>query len=105
MTKTKKFKLLNNRITIVYQDKVTNEDNEWIFGKCEYVGPEMNVYVSTKDIEGKQMKDEDIEMTVRHELFHIILDALYFEELSKNETLVEWLANATYELHKQGLSI
>lgn len=105
MTKIKKYKLLNNRIKIVYKDEVLDENGEWIFGRCSNNGPEVILEISTLDREGNPMRAEDIEITVRHELFHMILDTLYFNELSGNETLVEWLANATYELNKQGLSI
>lgn len=105
MTKIKKYRLLNNRINIVYKDKVLNEDGDWIYGICKMNGSETVIQVSTLDKDGNPMLEEDIECTVRHELFHTILDSLYFSELSNNETLVEWLASATHELNKQGLKI
>lgn len=105
MNKIKRAKLLNNRFKIVYKDRVENEDGDWIFGQCSTVGAETTIYISTKDKDGNDLDEETIDTTVRHELFHFILDSLYFTELSGNETLVEWLANATHELHKQGLSI
>lgn len=105
MTKIKRCKLLNNRFKIVYKDSVIDEEGNWIFGRCVHCGSDATLEISTKDADGNQMDLETIEVTVRHELFHLILDSLYFTELSSNETLVEWLATATYELHKQGLSI
>lgn len=105
MKKSKTYKLLGNTVRIEFRDKVTNDEGEWIFGEVVNSGSKSVISISTKDRYGEAMSDEEIDVTVRHELFHFILDTLYFTELSQNETLVEWLANATSELNKQGLNI
>ena len=105
MTKIKKYRLLNNRIKIVYKDKVLNEDGDWIYGICKMNGSETVIQVSTLDKDGNPMPEEDIECTVRHELFHTILDSLYFSELSNRATLVEWLASATTQRSKKSIKI
>lgn len=97
--------LLASTLTIIYQDRVEDECGEWILGKTHFNANNGYIYVSTKDSEGKKLDKNTIDTTIRHELFHFILDVLYFREQSRDETLVEWLANATHELNKQGLTI
>lgn len=103
--RSKKYTLLSNKLCVVYQDQVVDEDDNWIFGKCTYMGDVATIYISTKDQHGEQLREDTIQSTLRHELFHFILDQLYFSDESKNETLVEWLATATLTLNKQGLNI
>lgn len=100
-----KYKLLTNIFTVEYVDKVEDEDGNWMYGKCSYRGDLAIVTISTKNDEGKPLSEDVIQCSLRHELFHVILDSLYFKDLSANETLVEWLANATLTLNKQGLNI
>ena len=103
--KNKTFKLLTRTVKIEYTDCVHDDNGDWIYGRIYWNCSKIIIYISTKDEDGKELSDDVIETTIRHELFHLILDVLYFRDLSENETLVEWLANATYELKKQGLPI
>lgn len=103
--KPKKYTLLTNIFYIVYKNEVLNNDGEWMYGECIGKGDHYEIQISTKNQEGEQLSEDIIQSTLRHELFHLILDTLYFTEESGNETLVEWLANATLTLNKQGLTI
>lgn len=103
--KTKKFTLLSTQVTIHYVDKVEDEDGNWIFGKTRFCKNDAEIFISVKDENGKKIDQRNIDITLRHELFHYILDTLYFREQSGNESLIEWLAQATYQLNKQGLNI
>lgn len=99
------YKLLTTTVTIEYVDQVLDEDGNWIYGRmCEDKGGAL-LQISLKDNDGDSISKEQIETTLRHELFHFILGTLYFNEENKNETLVEWLASATHILHNQGLNI
>jgi len=102
-----KAKLLNTDITIRYEDAVKGDNGEYLLGRSEFDQANSNVCIriSTKDKTGKEFKKSQIDITLRHELFHAIFDMLYFTKESENETLVEWLANATYSLNKQGFNI
>lgn len=102
---TKKYTLLDAKITIHYIEADYLEDDRWVFGHTEWHSNNIDVYISTKDDQGKPFTKDEIDSTVRHELFHIILGQLYFNEQRDNETLVEWLAQATKTLNKQGLNI
>ena len=100
------YTLLTTSLTIEYKDKViTDDDDHWVYGITITDRGGAIIQISTKDEDGDPLPKEQIEATLRHELFHFILDTLYFKEESTNETLVEWLASATHLLNKQGLNI
>ena len=100
----KKYKLLLNTIVVEFYKEVTNDDNSWIFGETEFNASVFTIRISTFDKDGHPLPEDVIETTLRHELFHAILKSLYISD-GDNETIVEWLANATQMLNKQGLSI
>lgn len=101
---TKKYKLLDHRVTIKYVEK-DECDGHWLYGHCEWDGNDVTIVISTKNKAGKLFTEDELESTVRHELFHVILGVLYFTKEEENEILVEWLSQATKILHKQGLTI
>lgn len=103
--KTKTYKLLSMNLKVVYKDKVEDEDGCWNFGHVSYDGNNATIEISTTSREGRKLTKEELDNTLRHELFHFILETLYYRDLSANETLVEYLANATTTLNKQGLNI
>ena len=103
--KTKTYKLLSMNLKVVYKDKVEDEDGYWNFGHVSYDGNNATIEISTTSREGRKLTKEELDNTLRHELFHFILETLYYRDLSANETLVEYLANATTILNKQGLNI
>ena len=99
------YNLLTTTVSIEYRDSVLAEDGHWIYGVTKQDRGGAVILISIKDEDGDPISAEQIESTLRHELFHFILDTLYFTEESQNETLVEWLATATQVLNKQGLNI
>ena len=103
--KTKTYKLLSMNLKVVYKDRVEDEDGRWQFGHIDFDGNNVIIEISTISNEGRKITKEELDNTLRHELFHFILDTLYYRDLSTNETFVEWLATATATLNKQGLSI
>lgn len=103
--KNKTYKLLTRTVKVEYMDSVHDDNGDWIYGKVQWNGSKITISISTKNEDGAELDEDVIETSLRHELFHLILDVLYFRDLSENETLVEWLANATFELKKQGLTI
>lgn len=100
----KKLKLLDYKITIKYVEK-DESGGEYVYAHTHWDTNNVTIYVSLKTMEGKPFTEEELSNTLRHELFHVILHSLYFETECNNETLVEWLAQATSILHKQGVNI
>lgn len=103
-TSNKTYKLLDFRIKIHYVDKDTL-DGRWIYGHCEYDANNVDIYISLMSEKGVKFTESELNSTLRHELFHVILRALYIDNLAENETIVEWLAQSTKILNKQGLNI
>ena len=100
----KKYTLLDTKIKITYIDKDYLDDH-WVFGHTSWSADHVDIFISTKTEDDKELPQDVIDSTVRHELFHVILGALYFNQERDNETLVEWLAQATKTLNKQGAKI
>lgn len=105
LPKKKTFNLFGVKIKIVYQDNSVDEKGNWLYGYTKYLADLTEIYLSTKDKDGKKLTEDSILRTLRHELFHTILSrGMYFDECN-NEPMIEWLALCTDELNKQGLSI
>ncbi len=102
MAKKINFNLLDTKITIKFVDKIEDEDGVY-FGRTQYDLTNAEVLIATKDSKGNQLSEDTIKTTILHELMHIILDKMYFRDESKNESLVEWCAQALNDLNKQGL--
>ncbi len=98
-----KYTLFDKELYIRYMDKVEYEDR-CVYGTTHSELGKMYIDIATKDENGNKLSKDVIETTLRHELYHVIFDSLYFNE-TENETLVEWLAKTTLILNKQGLKI
>ena len=105
MKKTKKYKLLNQKIIVSYIDKDTKEDESWIFGHTHFSKNEAHVFISTKYEDDTEIPEDEIQLTLRHEIFHVLFYTLYYVDLGDDEHIVEWLAQAWTTLKKQKLEI
>lgn len=103
--KNKVLHLLDRTITINFVDNVTDEEGCWLFGATEYNASDFVIEVSTKNKDGKPLTKDTVMTTLKHELFHCILSTMMYFQESKNESLVEWLAQASMILSKQGVKI
>lgn len=105
MKKTKKYKLLNQKIIVSYIDKDIKEDGSWIFGHTHFSKNEAHVFISTKYEDDTEIPEDEIQLTLRHEIFHVLFYTLYYVDLGDDEHIVEWLAQAWTTLKKQKLEI
>lgn len=99
------YELLGIKIQIKFVENAKDDDNNWLYGYTECCGDITNIFISTKDKDGNKLTKESIIRTIRHELFHAIMNRGQYFNCSNDEPLVEWLATCTYELHKQGAEI
>ena len=98
--KEEKFNLFGSNWTIQYGDKIEVEgENGFQFGLTDYVNRVISV--ATKDNQGGDLPEEEIEMCKLHELTHAILGTGMYGEVSGDEPMVEWLARSIYSLRKQ----
>ena len=98
------YELLGIKIQIKFVDNAEVEDR-WVYGYTHAVGDTTTIVISKKDIDGGAITKESMIRTIRHELFHAIMDRGQYFNSSSDEPLVEWLATCTDILHKQGAVI
>lgn len=94
------FDIFGSKYQIKYTDKVIKcEDDMFIFGKTDSV--HKIIYVSTKDGNGNDLPENEIKITLYHEILHAILDTGCFDEENDNETLIEYIARGIYQAQTQ----
>lgn len=103
--KNKVLHLLDRTITINFVDNAIDEEGYWLFGITKQQAQDFTIEVSTKNKDGKPLAKDAVMATLKHELFHCILDTMMYFQESRNESLVEWLAQASMILSKQGVKI
>lgn len=96
----KKFDMFGTQYTIEYVDVVKCDDeNMFCWGDTD--GRTHTIRIATKDMNGKKISKEELEITVLHELVHAILNEGQYREYSNNEPLVEWCARCLHSLKVQ----
>jgi len=103
--KDKTVKLFDTTIYLKFVDQDKNDNGSWIFGHTKFEAATCTIIISLKDNNGNPLTEKTINCTIRHEFFHAIFSLLYFGQERDNETLVEWLAQATNSLNEQGINI
>lgn len=97
--KNKTVNIFGSKYRIKYVDKVYDENNNWIYGKVNIANKE--ILISTLLHNDKPVQEEEIEISLYHELYHAILMTGQYMSCNDDEPLVEWLARCTYSLIKQ----
>lgn len=87
----KKFQILGQTWTVQYPNKVIVE-GESVLGSCD----SDHCIIQIR----KNLKKELKELTFYHELTHAILDTMEYRKLSADETFVERISKALYQIMK-----
>lgn len=99
--KNRKFKIFDSTWSIKFENKYfkAEDDNGTIFGE---VDPNTKtIRISLKDINGNPYKEDNVKVTVLHELFHaIFFEGQYLNEYN-DESMVEWSAKCINSLLNQ----
>lgn len=98
--KSKEFDLLGTKYTIQYIDKIETGD-ESIFRSGSTNPAAHRITLARLGFNGKPMDKGDAEITLLHELIHAILDEGQYQDSSKDEPMVEWLARCLHSLRNQ----
>lgn len=93
--------MFNITYTIKYVDIIKDNKDVFIFGNTDIVNK--CIYIATKNGNGKKLSDVTIKTTLYHELVHVILCEGAFDNISKNEPLVEWTAKCLIQLRKNNV--
>ena len=97
--KNKSFNIFGTKYRIKFVDNVLNEEGDWVHGKIDTYSKE--IQVSIKLSNGKDMQENEILITLYHEIIHAILSAGQYINSSNDEPLVEWLARCILSLKNQ----
>ena len=97
--KNKSFNIFGSKYRIKFVDNVLNEEGDWTYGKIATYSKE--IQVSIKLSNGKDMQENEILITLYHEIIHAILSAGQYINSCNDEPLVEWLARCILSLKNQ----
>jgi hypothetical protein len=97
--KNKSFNIFGSKYRIKFVDNVLNEEGDWTYGKIDTYSKE--IQVSIKLSNGKDMQENEILITLYHEIIHAILSAGQYINSCNDEPLVEWLAKCILSLKDQ----
>ena len=97
--KNKSFNIFGSKYRIKFVDNVLNEEGDWTYGKIDTYSKE--IQVSIKLSNGKDMQENEILITLYHEIIHAILLTGQYTNSSSDEPLVEWLARCILSLKNQ----
>ena len=97
--KNKSFNIFGTKYRIKFVDNVLNEEGDWTYGKIDTHSKE--IQVSIKLSNGKDVQENEILITLYHEIIHAILLTGQYVNSSSDEPLVEWLARCILSLKNQ----
>ena len=97
--KNKSFSIFGTRYRIKFMDKVLDEEGNWVYGRIDTSSKE--IQVSIKLSNGKDVQENEILITLCHEIIHAILLTGQYMRSSEDEPLVEWLARCILSLKNQ----
>lgn len=97
--KNKSFNIFGSKYRIKFVDNVLDEKGDWIYGKVDTLSKE--IQISIKLSNGKDVQENEILITLYHEIIHAILLTGQYINSSSDEPLVEWLARCILSLKNQ----
>ena len=97
--KNKSFNIFGTKYRIKFVDNVLDRENNWAYGKTNTSSKE--ILISTKLSNGKDIQENEILITLYHEIIHAILSAGQYMDFNNDEPLVEWLARCILSLKSQ----
>ena len=97
--KNRSFNIFGSKYRIKFVDNVLDEENNWVYGKTDASSKE--ILISTKLSNGKDVQENEILITLYHEIMHAILLTGQYINSSGDEPLVEWLARCILSLKNQ----
>lgn len=95
------FKIFNTTWTVSFIDNFNKEVKEDELKLGDTNNETKQIRIATKTTDGNILPENNIKLTLLHEIIHAILDTGQYCNASSDEPLVEWLANCLYSLKEQ----
>ena len=100
--KDRKFTIFGTTYSIKFVDVINPDDRDrFTWGDTD--GRTHTIRIATKDINGKSISEEELDITVLHELMHVIFAEGQYSSCNEDEPLVEWCARCLHSFKKQNL--
>ncbi len=96
--KNKTIELFGTTIDIKFVDRIIDEETQKeLLGAANYSAGEILV---AKNVRGNKISKEEMQLSLLHEIMHIVLFTGQYNDCSNDEPLVEWLARCLNKLIK-----
>jgi len=100
--KDRKFTIFGTTYRIKFVEAINPDDRDrFTWGDTD--GRVHIIRIATKDVNGKSISEEELEITVLHELMHVIFGEGQYASCNEDEPLVEWCARCLHSFKKQNL--
>lgn len=96
-----KFKLFGSTWTMKKVNKALVNDGQWAFGFTD--AGNRTIEVSTIDDKDKKISNQEVRLTMLHEIVHSILETGQYHQTNMDEPQVEWIARCLLSLIDQGI--
>lgn len=95
------FSFFGTNWKVKFIGKCKENDEMFLLGNTNHVLNE--IWIATKDTNGKPLKDETIRINLIHELAHAMFSTGQYNGCTKDEPLVEWVARCINSLLEQNV--
>lgn len=92
-----KINLFGTYWKIEYVNVLRDENGNEIMGWCDVTHKAIQIALTYN---GQLLEDEEIRISLFHEIIHAILMAGQYNNESMNEPMVEWIARCFNQMHK-----
>lgn len=95
--KDAKIEFYGTTYTIKIVDTIEDPDNEggYLFGTCDSA---KKLILVARNVNGNPQPNNEMELTLYHELFHAIMNTGQYLNSNNDEPLIEWLARCLYKI-------
>ena len=95
------FNFFGTNWNVKFIDEVKENDEMFLMGNtCHILN---DIWVATKDASSKPLKEETVRLNLIHELVHAIFGTGQYNNCTKDEPLVEWVARCINSLLEQNV--
>lgn len=95
-----KIDIFGTTYKIKYVDKIEPENPDDFLWGC-VIWKDKLIKIATKDTNGNNLTEDEIKLSLLHELMHFYLSTGQYNHLVGDEPLVEWLARCVLATIKQ----
>lgn len=89
------FELFGSKWKLLFVDSIGNDKDSPLYGEADSCSKIVKI---ARTINGIAIPEDEMKITLLHELFYVILGTGQYIEYNNDEPLVEWLARCVWSL-------